>query len=159
MTTRGSRRDLLRLSLIAPAVALPIALAPAARANDHRPALDRAIDAFFAGWRTGNWQPYLDLCARDVTFQFPVGPQGGRHTGTDGRAALEAWCASHAAADRITDTVESLRMYDGEWAVVCDRGTGVVGGQSYTGLHAIFMRARSDGLIVEFREYFGELGG
>jgi hypothetical protein len=47
-------------------------------------------------------------------------------------------------------------LYQGDWIVVCDRGSGRIGGNPYTGLHAIFMKAEQ-GKIVEFCEYFGEL--
>ncbi|WP_423605252.1 nuclear transport factor 2 family protein [Sphingomonas sp. MS122] len=117
--------------------------------------LDRAFAAFFAGWRSGDWGPFLALCADDFIFQFPAGPQAGRHVGRAGLAAMEAWCREHArAGNRIHDSSEILRLQDGEWGVVCDRGRGVIDGAPYDGLHAIFMKASAD-RIVEFREYFG----
>jgi len=52
--------------------------------TDSRPVLDRAVDAFFGGWRSGNWKPLLALLADDFVFQFPAGPQRARHTGAEG---------------------------------------------------------------------------
>jgi len=117
--------------------------------------LDRAFAAFFAGWRSGDWAPFLALCADDFIFQFPAGAQAGRHSGRAGRAAMEAWCSEHVrAGNRIDRSDEILRLNDGDWGVLCDRGRGTIGGQPYDGLHAIFMRAEGS-RIAEFREYFG----
>lgn len=150
-----SRRGALALSAGAALLAEPAAAQPQA---ERRAALDAAIDAFFAGWRTGDWSGFLSRCAEEMTFQFPVGAQRGRHLGQAGKAAITAWCAAHAeSGNRIAETVADLRLYDGDWAVICDRGTGRIQGQPYTGLHAIFMRADARGLITEFREYFGEI--
>ncbi|WP_119272793.1 nuclear transport factor 2 family protein [Taklimakanibacter deserti] len=153
-----SRRNaLLLLSTTAALVGKPT---DAWAAPDFRPALEAAIDAFFDGWRSGDWSPFLARCADDFTFQFPVGPQRGRRTGTEGKASITAWCRAHAqAGNRITESAVSLRLFDADWAVICDRGNGVIEGQPYTGLHAIFMRAGAAGQIVEMREYFGELPG
>ena len=123
-----------------------------------RPALAAAIDDFFGGWRSGDWSRFLARCADDFIFQFPVGAQRGRRTGRDGKASITAWCDAHArAGNRITESDVNLRLFDADWAVICDRGSGVIEGQPYTGLHAIFMRANRSGQIVEMREYFGEL--
>lgn len=138
MTGPLSRRGALALTTGAAFLAGPTG----ARArSDRRESLDAAIDAFFAGWRTGDWSGFLSRCADEMTFQFPVGAQRGRRGGRDGKAALTAWCRAHAqAGNRITETVADLRLYDGDWAVICDRGAGHIDGRPYTGLHAIFMR-------------------
>ena len=121
--------------------------------------LDQAVDAFFDGWHTGNWKAFLALLADDFIFQFPAGPQRGRHTGAAGKNRITEWAENHSTAgNRITESTIDLRLYSGNWIVICDRGSGKFGGQPYTGLHAIFMRAEG-GKIAEFREYFGELPG
>lgn len=125
--------------------------------TDSRQVLDLAVDAFFDGWRTGDWKAFLTLLADDFIFQFPAGPQRGRHTGAKGKSRITEWAANHSSAgNRITESTIDLRLYGENWIVICDRGSGKFGGQAYTGLHAIFMRAEG-GKIAEFREYFGEL--
>jgi ketosteroid isomerase-like protein len=121
--------------------------------------LDHAVDAFFDGWRTGNWKAFLALLADDFIFQFPAGPQRGRYTGAAGKDRITEWAENHSTAgNRITESTIDLRLYCENWIVICDRGSGEFGGRPYTGLHAIFMRIEG-GKIAEFREYFGELPG
>jgi ketosteroid isomerase-like protein len=121
--------------------------------------LDQAVDAFFDGWCTGNWKAFLAMLADDFIFQFPAGPQRGCHTGAAGKNRITEWAENHSTAgNRITESTIDLRLYCENWIVICDRGSGKFGGEPYTGLHAIFMRAES-GKIAEFREYFGELPG
>jgi ketosteroid isomerase-like protein len=122
-----------------------------------RDVLDRAVAAFFDGWRSGDWKAFLGLLADDFIFQFPTGSQRGRHTGAEGKRRMTEWANDHSSAgNRITESTIDLRLYAADWIVFCDRGSGKFGGQPYTGLHAIFMRAEN-GKIAEFREYFGEL--
>jgi ketosteroid isomerase-like protein len=156
--------DLVRRALI---VRGPAALAALATSAAHgavsdqetRAVLDRAVENFFAGWATGDWEPYLEMLADDFVFQFPVGPYRGRHTGAKAKRAMMAWAREHAAANnRITQSSIDLRLYDGDWVVVCDRGIGHIGGSPYDGLHAIFMKASGD-RIVEYREYMGDIAG
>ncbi|HEY0945788.1 MAG TPA: nuclear transport factor 2 family protein [Opitutaceae bacterium] len=124
---------------------------------DTRKTLAHAVETFFRSWHSGNWDPFLSLLTPEFTFQFPTGPQRGRHVGAEGRRRIEEWARAHTReGNRITASAPDLRLYDGDWVVVCDRGSGEFGGQRYTGLHAIFMRAEGD-RIAEFREYFGEL--
>lgn len=121
-------------------------------------ALQAALDAFFAGWSSGDWQPFLDRCDDAMVFQFPVGEQRGRHAAPNGKRALQAWVAEHQRnGNRITRSAIDLKLFAGDWLVICDRGSGTIGGAPYSGLHAIFMHADDAGKIVEFREYFGEL--
>lgn len=152
-----SRRD----ALLASVAGLLVATSGGAMGagEGSRSVLQGALDAFFAGWRTGDWRDFLRRCDDSIVFQFPVGAQRGRHHAPMGRAALTAWTAAHAAeGNRITDSVVDLKLFADDWLVICDRGSGTIAGAPYTGLHAIFMRAGKGGKIVEFREYFGELG-
>jgi ketosteroid isomerase-like protein len=156
MVSDPSRRQAMQVAACSLAMSASPILADSH--NSSRTVLEEAITAFFAGWRTGDWTDFTSRCSDEFTFQFPAGPQKGLHTGRAGKAAIVSWCASHSTApNRITQTTETLRMFDGDWAVVCDRGTGLFEGKRYTGLHAIFMRSGSDRKIIEFREYFGEL--
>ncbi|HEY5706394.1 MAG TPA: nuclear transport factor 2 family protein [Terrimicrobiaceae bacterium] len=130
---------------------------PATTDTGSRRILDQAVDAFFDGWRTGNWKAFLALLADDFIFQFPAGPQRGRHIGAAGKSRITEWAENHSTAgNRITESTIDLRLYGENWIVICDRGSGRFQGQPYTGLHAIFMRAEGR-KIAEFREYFGEL--
>jgi ketosteroid isomerase-like protein len=131
----------------------------AASDPDTRAVLDRAVANFFAGWATGDWEPYLEMLADDFVFQFPIGPYRGRHTGAGARQAMIAWAREHGAANNlISQSSIDIRLYDRDWVVVCDRGIGHIGGSPYNGLHAIFMKA-SGGKIVEYREYMGDIAG
>lgn len=122
-----------------------------------RETLDGAVDAFLSGWRTGEWKAFIDMLADDCVFQFPSGPHRGRHSGVQGRRHLEQWASEHReAGNRITQSTIDLRLYDGDWIALCDRGAGRIGARAYEGLHAIFMKAHR-GKIVEYREYFGLL--
>lgn len=125
-----------------------------------RRALEAAVDAFFAGWASGDWNAFLDCCDETLVFQFPVGEQRGRHASPDGKRALAAWAAAHREqGNRITESIVDLKLFAADWVVLCDRGSGSIGGAPYTGLHALFMRAGPTGRLIEFREYFGELAG
>ncbi|MER8775393.1 nuclear transport factor 2 family protein [Mesorhizobium sp. M0977] len=123
-----------------------------------RHVLEAAVDAFFAGWASGDWTAFLDCCDETMTFQFPVGEQRGRHGPPEGKPALAAWTAAHQAqGNRITKSTVDLKLFAADWVIVCDRRSGTISGAPYTGLHAIFMRAGPTGKLVEFREYFGEI--
>lgn len=129
-----------------------------AKPSSSQGALQAALDAFFAGWSSGNWQPFLDRCDEAMTFQFPAGEHRGRHHAPDGKRALTAWATAHREnGNRITQSTIDLKLFADDWLIICDRGTGNIAGAPYTGLHAIFMRANGEGKIVEFREYFGEV--
>jgi hypothetical protein len=159
-----SRRNALTAAacgLVLPAVAANAAMGAAADPDPAtRRSLETAVDAFFAGWASGDWQAFLDRCDEQMIFQFPVGEQRGRHAPPHGKQALTAWAAAHRAqGNRITQSTVDLKLFAADWAIVCDRGSGSIGGAPYTGLHAIFMRAGSSGKLIEFREYFGEIAG
>lgn len=157
-----NRRD--ALAAAAYGLMLPAAVAVASTEGSPNPAtrraLEAAVDAFFAGWASGDWSAFLDGCDEAMTFQFPVGEQGGRHAAPQGKRALAAWAAAHQRqGNRITESAVDLKLFAGDWVVICDRGSGTIGGTAYTGLHALFMRAGPNGKLMEFREYFGEIAG
>lgn len=138
-------------------VAAPAAWGATSDTSVHR-ALERAVDAFFAGWASGDWTAFLDCCDENMTFQFPAGEQRGRHEPPNGKRALTAWTAAHQAqGNRITESVVDLELFASDWVIVCDRGSGTIGGSPYTGLHALLMRAGPTGKLIEFREYFGDI--
>jgi|GEM_PF-3402014 len=152
-----SRRDVI-LSAGAGALLAPSFAHGASNTSNLQGALQAALDAFFSGWSSGNWKPFLALCDDTMVFQFPVGDQRGRHAAPAGKRALTAWATSHQEKNnRITHSTIDLKLFAEDWVIICDRGSGTIEGAPYTGLHAIFMRANSSGNIVEFREYFGEL--
>lgn len=130
----------------------------AATAASVRSSLQEALDAFFAAWASGDWQLFLDRCDEGMIFQFPIGEQRGRHAAPGGKTALRAWTEKHREeGNRITQSKIDLKLFAEDWLIICDRGSGTIGGSPYSGLHAIFMRANVAGKIIEFREYFGEL--
>lgn len=152
-----TRRDML-LSAGAGMLLAPGTAASATTTSAARAALQAAADAFFAGWSSGDWRPFLDRCDDDMVFQFPAGPQRGRHEPPHGKPALAAWTEAHREqGNRITRSTVDLELFADDWLVLCDRGSGTIAGAPYTGLHAIFLRANGAGKIVEFREYFGEI--
>jgi ketosteroid isomerase-like protein len=121
--------------------------------------LDQSADRFYAGWATGNWQPFFETLSDDFIFQFPAGPYAGRHTGAGAKDKLIAWASAHGkAGDRVPNVEMTLRLHAEDWIILNDRGTGLIDGKPYDNLHAILMRAKN-GKIVEFREYFGNLAG
>ena len=159
-----SRRNVLTAAACGLALPAVVANAAASTAADPDPAMRRALEtavaAFFAGWASGDWQAFLDRCDEQMIFQFPVGEQSGRHAPPHGKQALAAWAAAHnAQGNRITESVVDLKLFAADWVVLCDRGSGTIGGAPYTGLHALFMRAGPSGKLAEFREYFGEIAG
>ncbi|MER9801334.1 nuclear transport factor 2 family protein [Mesorhizobium sp. M0142] len=92
-----------------------------------RHVLEAAVDAFFAGWASGDWTAFLDCCDETMTFQFPVGEQRGRHGPPDGKPALAAWTAAHQAqGNRITKSTVDLKLFAADWVIVCDRGSGTI---------------------------------
>lgn len=152
-----------RGALTAAACSLILPAAAGARDNPSpsaRRALEAAVDAFFDGWASGDWNAFLDCCDEAMTFQFPAGEQRGRHTPPHGKQALAAWATAHREqGNRITESIVDLKLFADDWVVICDRGNGSISGAPYTGLHALFMRAGPAGKLVEFREYFGEIAG
>lgn len=128
----------------------------AAEAADNRAVLDQAMTAFYAAWTTGKWDPFFAMFADDIVFEFPMGPNMGRHTGAAAKEKMWAWRHTHEANDRISDVGENLRLHDGEWVVSCARSTGELGGKPYHGVTAVFLKAKG-GKIVEYREYLGGL--
>lgn len=159
-----SRRNVLTAAACGLVLPAAVANAVAGTAADPdtatRLALETAVDAFFAGWASGDWEAFLDLCDERMTFQFPVGEQRGRHAPPHGKQALAAWTAAHRIqGNRITESVVDLKLFCADWVVICDRGNGTIGGAPYTGLHALLLRAGPSGKLIEFREYFGEIAG
>lgn len=157
-----SRRN--ALTAAACGLILPTVVANAAQETAADPdaaarrALEAAVNAFFAGWASGAWEAFLDRCDEEMIFQFPIGEQRGRHAPPHGKQALTAWAAAHRAqGNRITESIVDLKLFAADWAIVCDRGNGSIGGVPYTGLHALFMRVGPAGKLIEFREYFGEI--
>jgi ketosteroid isomerase-like protein len=79
--------------------------------------------------------------------------------GEGAKDKLVAWAREHGTADnRVPDVEITLRVYDQDWIILNDRGSGTIDGKLYDNLHAIEMKAKN-GKIVEFREYFGNLTG
>jgi ketosteroid isomerase-like protein len=146
---------------LAPLFAAP--LAPTAHAQtaqvSNQLVLDQAADRFYAGWATGNWEPFIATLSDDFIFQFPAGPYAGRHVGAGAKDKLAAWAREHGkAGNRVPNVEMTLRVHADDWIILNDRGSGVIDGKPYDNLHAIVMRAKN-GKIVEYREYFGNLTG
>lgn len=151
------RRDATLFGLTAIA-ACNSAPARAQGADATRLLLDRAVTVFLASWASGDWEPFLALCDDSMTFQFPTGPERGRRSGPDGKAALRRWTEGNRRSNnRITSSTADLKLFAENWVVFCDRGSGTFAGQAYSGLHAILMHSSDGRRIDEFREYFGEL--
>ncbi len=126
------------------------------RAENTRRVGQQAIDHFLSGWSTGNWEPFIAMLSDNFVFQFPGGPFQGRHDGPDAKQKMVQWARHNGeAGDRIFSE-PNLTMVDGDWIVFCDRASGTIDGQSYSGFHAIFMKIDGD-KIAEYREYIGDL--
>ncbi|MGR4842386.1 nuclear transport factor 2 family protein [Rhizobium sp. LARHSG275] len=141
-----------------------------------RRVLEAAVDAFFAGWASGDWTAFLDCCDETMTFQFPVGEQRGRHGPPEGKRAVTAWTAAHQAQDHgIDNRSQALRrrlgrrlrsrQRDNRWRALhwpaCDlhasRPDGEAGRVSRifrrdrrvnSGHHAINMKVRGRGVVA-----------
>jgi ketosteroid isomerase-like protein len=124
---------------------------------DTRAALDRAVETFRHAWATGDWKPFTSMFADEFIFEFPIGPNFGRHTGSAAREKMMNWRHMHEVQDRITEFNENLRLYDGNWVVASFRSVGQIQGKPYRGFETILMQV-NDGKIVEYREYLGGLG-
>jgi ketosteroid isomerase-like protein len=120
--------------------------------------LDRAVALFDQAWKQGDWQPFIDQFADEFVFEFPAGEKAGRWHGAEAVAKRDAWRQTHEPSDRIVDTGEDLRLYDGHWIVVCDHGKGTLGGRNYQGTETVMMKVDDEGRIVEYREFLGGLG-
>ena len=145
--------------IMAMLLALPF-ISTAQAQTSNKAILDLAADRFYAGWASGNWEPFFaTLDDKDFIFQFRVGPYAGRHVGAGAKDKLVAWAGGHGkAGDRVPNVEMALRVHAGDWIILNDRGRGTIDGKPYDNQHAILMRAQN-GKIVEYREYFGNLTG
>ncbi|WCP68984.1 nuclear transport factor 2 family protein [Vibrio tubiashii] len=114
--------------------------------------------AFFAGWATGDWSDFRSMLNQnDLVFQFPDGPFKGRSSGEEGYKNINLWIDHHIETEnRIHQSERNLRFGLDDWYYFADEATGYFYGKEYVGSHMIGFRF-TDGKIVEYREYVGDL--
>ncbi|MDB9529297.1 nuclear transport factor 2 family protein [Oscillatoria sp. CS-180] len=118
----------------------------------------QAFDLFAQGWTTGDFEPYIAMLAEEMTFWFPTGTHRGQFSGVAGRQEMIAKCRDHTiAGDRLTLHPPTYTHTNGTSVMFEFEADGLYGGNPYKGHNAIAFEV-SDGKIVGFREYFGDLG-
>ncbi|MEO0535239.1 MAG: nuclear transport factor 2 family protein [Cyanobacteria bacterium P01_A01_bin.123] len=118
----------------------------------------KAFDLFAQGWINGDFNPYIDLLADEMTFWFPMGKHRGKFSGVEGRQQMIAKCRDHeAAGDRLTFHPPNYVLTDGTSVIFEFESEGLYGGEPYKGHNAIAFEIQ-DGKVIGFREYFGDLG-
>ncbi|MBF6210515.1 nuclear transport factor 2 family protein [Nocardia puris] len=70
-----------------------------------RDVADAAMDRFDAGWRSGDWDPFLAVLTDEFSFRFPEEPARGAFEGTEGRRRIEDWALHHGrSGNRVSGT-------------------------------------------------------
>lgn len=126
--------------------------------SQHQKILTEAMNAFYEGWRTSEWQPFIAMISKEnFTFQFPDGEFKGRRTGDEARQAIENWTKHNTEnGNTITKHTITLKMHQDDWLLFCDEATGTFYGKPYASKHAILLKTDGN-KITEYREYVGDL--
>lgn len=119
----------------------------------------QAFEAFAQGWKSGNFQPFLDMLADEVMFWYPYGKYRGKFDGREGKGRLVAKCLEHSkVGDRLTfqpphhiTQSDTTVMFEFE----CE---GTIENEFYHGRIAIALDFQDD-QITGLREYFGDVDG
>lgn len=118
----------------------------------------KAFDLFAQGWSSGDFDPYINLLADEMSFWFPMGTHRGKFSGTAGREQMIAKCRDHeVAGDRLTLHEPDYVLTGGNSVLFEFIAEGNYAGQAYRGHNAIAFEV-SDRKVIGFREYFGDLG-
>lgn len=117
----------------------------------------QAFDCFAQGWKTGDFQPFLDMLAEEVTFWYPYGQYRGKFSGQEGKAKLVAKCLEHSeAGDRLVFQ-SPHHMTQSDTTVMFEfECEGTIENEPYQGRIAIALDIH-DNKISGFREYFGDV--
>lgn len=117
-----------------------------------------AFDLFAQGWKTGDFDPYIELLAEEMMFWFPTGVHRGQFIGVEGRQQMIAKCRDHEqAGDRLTFSLPQYVLSDGSSVLFEFEAEGLYAGQPYKGYNVIAFEIAGD-KVIGFREYFGDLG-
>lgn len=116
---------------------------------------DRAIDRFLTAWRTGEWQPFLDITTPEFSFWFPVGPHTGKHEGVAGRQALGEWARENATSGARLESVVKSRAVAGSQVIYETEANGTAGpALNYRNWEVIVLTVSGD-RITGLHEYWG----
>jgi ketosteroid isomerase-like protein len=117
----------------------------------------RALEAFSNGYRTGAWEPFLELLAPDLEFWLPVAPYEERNSGRDALAAfLRTMTGENGARFDIHEPIRTTVA--GDTVVFECPEDGDIGGSPVTNRLAVSFDVR-DGLVQGMREYLGMTSG
>ncbi|RDI55175.1 ketosteroid isomerase-like protein [Nocardia mexicana] len=148
------RRELLRLLTIGAVTATAAACTAEPTPAASRVA-DRAMDAFDTGWRSGDWQPFLQMLTPEFSFWFPDDPARGRFEGVEGRRAIEEWTRFHGRnGNRVQGTRLRVRA-DGNHVSYEYESRGISESTAaYRNWELIIVEVRGD-RISALHEYWG----
>ena len=117
----------------------------------------QAFAAFAEGWRTSDFQPFLEMLTDEFTFWYPYGKYRGKFSGREGKAQMIAKCRDHSEAVDCLSFSPPHHITSSDTTVMFEfECEGIIGGESYRGRLAIALDVRDD-KISGFREYFGDV--
>ena len=116
---------------------------------------DRAMEHFAQAWRTGQWQPFLEMTTPEFSFWFPVGPHAGKHEGAAGRTALEQWAQANGTTGARLDSVVRSQTTTGSRVIYETEATGTAGPASTYRNWEVVVLTVSDDRISGLHEYWG----
>lgn len=113
------------------------------------------MDQFAAAWRTGDWQPFLDMTTPEFSFWFPVGPHAGRHEGVAGQQRLSQWARENGASGARLESVVRSRSAVENRVVYQTEARGTAGpAMSYQNWEVLVLTVSGD-KISGLHEYWG----
>jgi hypothetical protein len=117
----------------------------------------QAFDYLAQGWATGNFQPFIDMLAAEVTFWLPVGQQRATPFGYEDKQQLIARLqARKQRGDRLIFSLPD-QVTSNDTAVTFEFATqGTIRNQAFTGRNVVSFDIQGD-KIAGIREYFGDI--
>lgn len=117
----------------------------------------QAFEAFAHGWKTGNFQPFLDMLADEVMFWYPYGKYRGKFSGQEGKAKLIAKCLEHSKAGDCLTFYPPHHTTQSDTTVMFEfECEGTIENEVYCGRIAVAFDIHNN-KVVGFREYFGDV--
>ncbi|MFN3004140.1 nuclear transport factor 2 family protein [Mycolicibacterium wolinskyi] len=118
---------------------------------------DRAMDRFRDAWRTGEWQPFLDMTTAEFSFWFPVGPYAGKHEGTTGHERLIDWANDNGLSGARLNSVVTARTTAGSRVIYETEAVGTAGPALTYRNWEIVVLTVSDDRLSGLHEYWGAI--
>jgi hypothetical protein len=116
------------------------------------------MDHFLSAWRTGEWQPFLDITTPEFSFWFPVGPHAGKHEGRAGRHALAQWARENATSGARLESVVKSKAVTGSQVIYETEAEGTAGpALNYRNWEVLTLTVSGDRITGRPTRILGEL--